>query len=286
MTDPKPPADLPHLGAPTADTHAHLDMLDDPAGALERAAAAGVSFIATVADATEEPLGTYDGLPAWEHDAAARLEQWGNAHLSVPRIRVIIGVHPHNAKHFDRTVEDEIRRLALDARTCAIGEVGLDFHYDHSPRDDQRAMMRRHLEMAAELALPVCVHLREAHEEGLEVLREVGVPPAGCIIHCFTEGAKTAELFLDLGCLISFGGVVTFPKADVVREAVAVVPLERMLLETDCPFLAPEPYRGRVNEPAFVTLTAAEVAVIRGSSPAEIAATTLDNALRVLGPRG
>jgi TatD DNase family protein len=194
-------------------------------------------------------------------------------------------VHPHNAKHFDAAVADEMRRLAVDARTCGIGEVGLDFHYDHSPRDDQRAMMRRHLELAGELELPVCIHLREAHAEGLEILRETGVPSAGCVIHCFTEGPDTAERFLDLGCLIAFGGVVTFPKADAVREAVAFVPLERMLLETDCPFLAPAPYRGRTNEPAFVTLTAAAVAGIKGSAPAEVATITLENARGVFGPR-
>jgi TatD DNase family protein len=285
MTEPKPPADLPRLGAPVADTHAHLDMLDDPAGALERAAVAGVSFVVTIADVTEEPLGTYDGLPAWEREASVRLEQRGDVHLSLPETRVIVGVHPHNAKRFDGAAEDELGRLALDARTCGIGEVGLDFHYDHSPRDGQRAMMRRHLEIAQELGLPVCIHLREAHEEGLDILREMGVPAAGCVIHCFTEGPKTAELFLDLGCLIAFGGVVTFPKADVVREAVALVPLERMLLETDCPFLAPVPYRGRTNEPAFVTLTAAVVAGIKGTAPADVATVTLENARGVFGPR-
>jgi len=285
MTDPKPLADLPRLGASVADTHAHLDMLDDPAGALERAALAGVSFVVAIADVTEEPLGTYDGLAAWEREASARLEQGGNADVSLPETRVIVGVHPHNAKSFDAAVADELRRLALDARTCGIGEVGLDFHYDHSPRDDQRAMMRRHLELARELELPVCIHLREAHGEGLEILRETGVPSAGCVIHCFTEGPKTAERFLDLGCLIAFGGVVTFPKADAVREAVAFVPLERMLLETDCPFLAPAPYRGRTNEPAFVTLTAAAVAGIKGTAPAEVATATLQNARAVFGPR-
>ncbi|MDO8964951.1 MAG: TatD family hydrolase [Coriobacteriia bacterium] len=281
-----PPVDLPELGTAVADTHAHLDMLDDPAGALERAGAAGVAFIATVADVTEEPLGTFDGLAAWEREARERLREWGNEHLSIPETRIIVGVHPHNAKHHDAIVEAELRSLALDPRVCAIGEVGLDFHYDHSPREDQRAMFRAHLAIAHELGLPVCVHLREAHEEGLRVLAELGVPEAGCIIHCFTEGPKTAELFLELGCHIAFGGVVSFPKADVVREAVAVVPLDRMLLETDCPFLAPAPYRGRTNEPAFVTLTAAAVAAIRGVNPVEIASRTYENARALLARGG
>lgn len=285
MSDPKAPPELPRLGAPTADTHAHLDMLDDPAGALARAAAAEVSFVATIADVTEEPLRTYDGLLSWRREAATLFEPAGDGR-AIPEVRVIVGVHPHNAKDFDTAAEAEMRRLAADPRTCGIGEVGLDFHYDHSPREDQRMMMRRHLRIAHESGLPACIHLREAHDEGLAILREVGVPPAGCILHCFTEGPEIAERFLELGCLIAFGGVVTFPKADLVRQAAAIVPLERMLLETDCPFLAPVPYRGRTNEPAFVTLTAERVAAVRGVTAAEVAAVTLANALRVLGPRG
>lgn len=282
----KPPVALPVLGAPATDTHAHLALLDDPAGALERAGGAGVSFVATVADVTEEPLGTFDGLAVWESEARYRLEQWGNDVLTVPDVRIIVGVHPHNAKHVNAAVDGEIRTLARDPRVCALGEMGLDFHYDHSSRDEQRAAFRNHLALAHELGLPACVHLREAHEEGLRILTEVGVPEAGCILHCFTEGPKTAELFLEIGCHISFGGVVTFPKADVVREAISVVPLDRMLVETDCPFLAPEPHRGRSNEPAFVALTIGRIAAVLGEDPVAIAAATTVNALTLLGSNG
>lgn len=279
-------ADLPVLSAPVADTHAHLDMLDDPVGALERAALAGLSFVATVADVTEDAARTYASLPAWEREAGERLAALGEGDPRVPEVRVIVGAHPHNAKDFDLAADLEMRRIASDPRTCGIGEVGLDFHYDHSPRDDQRAMMRAHLAMAHEFGLPVCVHLREAHDEGLAILAEMGVPDAGCVIHCFTEGPDMARRFLEMGCLIAFGGVVTFPKSDAVRASVAAVPLDRMLVETDCPFLAPVPYRGRTNEPAFVTLTAARIAEIRGVAVADVARVTTANASALYGARG
>lgn len=275
---------LPDLGARTADTHAHLDMLEDPAGALERAARAGVALVATIADLSEEPGRTFDGLAAWTEEARSRLRARG-AQADVPEVRIIVGVHPHNAKHYDDATDAELRHRTSDPRVCAIGEVGLDYHYDHSPRDAQLAAMRRHLVVAHESGLPVCVHLREAHEEGLAVLRETGVPAAGCIIHCFTEGPAWAERFLEIGCHIAFGGVVTFPKAADVRAAAEMVPLDRLLVETDCPFLAPVPYRGRACEPAFVTLTAARIADVRGLGQAAVASAMLDNARRLFPPR-
>jgi TatD DNase family protein len=131
------------------------------------------------------------------------------------------------------------------------------------------------------VGLPVEIHLREAHEEGLEIIEEVGPPPAGCVIHCFTEGPDLAQRFLDLGCLISFAGPVTFKKADTVREAARIVPLDRLLVETDCPFLAPHPYRGRPNEPAFAVLNAAAVADAKGVPHAEVASAALANARRL-----
>jgi TatD DNase family protein len=274
---------LPDLGAPVADTHAHLDMLDDPAGAIARATAAGVGFVVTIADLTEEPERTFEGLGAWTEAARSVLAASGDE--APAEVGIIVGVHPHNAARYDDRVEAELMLRAVDPRVRAIGEVGLDFHYDHSPRDDQRRAMRRHLAVAHETGLPVCIHLREAHEEGLAILREAGVPTAGCIIHCFTEGPEWAQRFLDIGCHIAFGGVVTFGKADAVREAARVVPLERLLLETDCPFLAPVPYRGRTNEPALVTLVAAKVAEVKGLDPSTLARATYANSLRLLASR-
>ena len=278
MIEPLPP--LPDLGAPSVDAHAHLDMLDDPVAALVRAARAGIALVATVVDLTEEPEATLDGLSGWLDETAAALESDG---LAAPDVRLIVGWHPHNAKEGDESLFARLRALASDPRVGAFGELGLDFHYDHSPRDVQRAWFRRHLELAHEVGLPVEIHLREAHGEGAALLSEVGIPPAGCVIHCFTEGPALAERFLDLGCLISFAGPVTFKKADELREAARIVPLDRLLVETDCPFLAPHPYRGTRNEPAFAVLNAAAVAEARGADPAEVAAAALANARRLFG---
>ena len=277
---------LPSLGAPTADTHAHLDMLADPARALVRAARAGVTLVCSIVDPTEEPEVTLDGLSAWLAEAAAQLAEEPDGPLAPPDVRLILGVHPHNASRFDEDVEARLRDLVRSmpaGLVVGLGELGLDFHYDYSPRDAQRASFRRQLALAGELGLPVTVHLRAAHEEGLEILREAGVPEAGCIIHCFTEGPETAERFLALSpaVMISFAGPVTFSKAQQVRDSLAVIPLDRVLAETDSPFLAPAPYRGEPNEPAFVTLNVARIAEALGRPAAEVAAATLANARRV-----
>lgn len=273
----------PDFGAsPIADTHAHLDMLDDPALALARAAAAGVGFVATVADVTEDAWRTYDELDSWIANAAELLADSGLEEVAPPRVRVILGAHPHNAKEYDASAEDELLRLAADPRTCALGELGLDYHYDHSPRDVQRAAFRRHLELAQELKLPVCVHLREAHDDGEAILGEIGVPEAGCILHCFNLGPDVAERFLGMGCHVSFAGPVTFKKAEEVRAAARIVPAGRLLTETDCPFMAPEPFRGRTCEPALVAFTAARLAEVRSETPEALAAHTYAAALALL----
>jgi TatD DNase family protein len=276
------PVVLPDLGSPTADAHAHLDMLEDPIGALARAAEAGVTLVASVVDLTEDPELTFEGLDPW---LAAAGELVADPRVSpLPQVPLVCGVHPHNAAAYGPDVHERLRALAgADRRVAALGELGLDFHYDHSPRDAQRAMFRSQLELAHELGLPVIVHLRESHDEGAAILEEVGVPRAGCIIHCFTEGPGLAERFLALddAVMVSFAGPVTFPKAEQIREAARVVPPDRLLVETDCPFLAPAPYRGRANEPAFVTLNAAMVAGATGLEPAEVAAAALANARRL-----
>lgn len=273
---------LPDLGAPSVDAHAHLAMLEDPVGALVRASRAGVALVATVVDLTESPEVTLDGLAGWTGRAAELLHAEGR---DVPEVRIIAGWHPHNANAGDVALLERLRECAADPRVGGLGELGLDYHYDHSPRDDQRTWFRRHLELAHEVGLPVEIHLREAHEEGLAILREAGVPEAGCIIHCFTEGPGMAERFLDLGCHISFAGPVTFKRSDALREAARIVPLERLLVETDCPFLAPHPYRGRPNEPAFSVLNAAMVAEVKGLAPGEVAAAALANARELFGRR-
>lgn len=278
---PKRPTELPRLGALTADTHAHLEMLDDPAGAIERAAMAGIGFIVTVVDVTETPEGTFDLLDSWIADAQVRLQEWELPDARIPDVRIILGAHPHNAKNFDKDAEARMLELSTDPRVVGIGEIGLDFHYDHSPRIVQRRAFRVQLDGAERCQLPAIIHLREAHDEGLEIIADTGVPQAGCVVHCFTGDAELAQRFVDLGCYISFAGPITFKSAEAIREAAAAVPLDRLLVETDCPFMAPEPYRGMPNEPAWTVLTAARIAELRGISTAELAQATIDNARRV-----
>ncbi len=267
---------------PIADTHAHLDMLDDPALALARAALAGVGFVATVADVTEDAWRTYDELTSWLANARELLVAAGREDVAVPRVRVVVGAHPHNAKDWAHTAETELRRHAADPITCAIGELGLDYHYDHSPREVQREAMRAHLTLAHEFGLPVVVHLREAHADGLEILRDVGLPSAGCILHCFNLAPEAMAPFLELGCHVSFAGPATFKKAEEVRDAARSVPVGRLLTETDCPFMAPEPFRGRTNEPAYVAFTAARLAEARSESLEDLATHTFSAALGIL----
>lgn len=271
-------------GQPIADSHAHLDMLDDPALALARAALAGVGFVATVADVTEDAWRTYDELPSWLANARELLAEAGSPDVEPPHVRIILGAHPHNAKDWGPAAEAEFSRLAADPRTCAVGELGLDYHYDHSPRDVQRAAMREHLALAAEFGLPAVVHLREAHADGAQILAEA-TPPAGFILHCFNLDAAAMEPFVALGCHVSFAGPVTFKKAEDVRESARAVPFGRLLTETDCPFMAPEPFRGTTNEPALVAFTAARMANARGESPQEFARHSYDAALALLDRR-
>ncbi len=205
-----------------------------------------------------------------------------SADRAPPEVRIILGVHPHNAKDF-YVAEGPMLELATHPLTCAIGEIGLDYYYDHSPRDVQRAAFRTQLELAHELGLPAVIHLREAHGDGSRILRDVGVPPAGCILHCYNLGAEPMQEFLEMGCYVSFAGPVTFKKSEEIREAATLVPADRLLTETDCPFMAPEPFRGRKNEPAYTVFTAARIAEARGEALPEFAAAAYANALRVFG---
>lgn len=270
--------ELPDLGTPSVDAHAHLDMLEDPVAALVRASRAGIALVVTVVDLTEDPEVTFGGLDVWLAQANDILAAES---LAVPDVRIIAGWHPHNASGGDDTLLGRLRSLAGEGRIVGLGELGLDYYYDHSPRLDQRRWFEAHLALAHELSLPVEVHLRDAHDEGLAILAAGGVPRAGCVIHCFTEGPELAERFLEIGCHISFAGPVTFKKSDALREAARVTPLERLLVETDCPFLAPHPFRGRKNEPAFAVLNAVAVASAKGVTPAEVATNALANARRL-----
>ncbi len=251
------------------DTHCHLDdprLLDDLDAVLSRAADAGVRRITSIGCA---------------RDVASVRSAVTIAARHPGRISATVGVHPHDAKHLDGTLSEAIREAGADESVVAIGETGLDYHYDHSPRLAQRDAFRRQIAIAKELGKPLVIHTRSAPEDTLRILREEDARDVGGIIHCFSEDAAFASSALDLGFVSSFSGIVTFKKAVAVQEAARKQPLDALLIETDAPYLAPIPKRGKLNEPAYVAYTAARVAELRGEDPETLAQATYDNALRV-----
>ena len=193
------------------------------------------------------------------------------------------GIHPHEAKGFREEDIAEIREWYTNGRIRAIGEIGLDFHYDHSPRDVQREVCIRQMELAWEIGAPVAYHIREAHGEMIEIMRSMKGRLTGGIIHCFSGSAESAKEYLRMGYYISFAGPLTFKKAPKLQEAARIVPRDRLLIETDSPYMAPEPVRGRRNEPANVRYVGLKMAEIRGEDPEEVAAYTTENAMKVYG---
>jgi len=265
-----PRPDLPPLPdrETVIDSHCHLDM-DDFAGdhldVLARAAAAGVSGMITI--------GAGGPLECNQHAVAL-------AATHAP-VHATVGVHPHEASVVTDAVMDSIEALARSPKVVAIGETGLDYYYDNSPRPRQREAFARFIHLARALELPIVVHLRNADDDAEAVMRTEGAATVGGVIHCFSGDCASARRFLDLGFHISFSGIVTFKRADALRAAARLVPADRLLIETDAPFLAPVPYRGRRNEPALVVQTAAALAAIREESLAEVAACTRDNTRRL-----
>jgi len=189
-----------------------------------------------------------------------------------------VGLHPHDAKSMSDALLNEYRELASHPKILAIGEIGLDFHYEYSTRDEQRLAFRRQIRLAKELAMPVTIHDREAHRECLDILTEEEGWANGGIFHCYSGSAEMAAEIIKNGFYISFSGVLTFSNAAKVRKAAAAVPLDRLLIETDCPYLSPHPYRGKRNEPAYVAETGKALAELRGLSHEEMAAITWENA--------
>jgi len=196
-----------------------------------------------------------------------------------------LGVHPHEARLFDVGLEKRITDLIKqNPRVIAWGEIGLDYHYDHSPRDVQREVFRRQLQLAREMKLPIIIHTREAEDDTLEILHsEWSQSGLSGIMHCFSGSKMLAAEALNLGLLISLSGVITFKKADGLREVAQSIPLDRLLVETDCPYLSPEPFRGRRNEPARVVEVARCLANVCGVEVEEIANTTTQNFSRLFG---
>src|SRR5688500_10203181 len=236
----------------------------DRAEAVARARAAGVTTMLIVGGVDEEQ----------GHRRALRVA----GELGLP---ASAGIHPHEARLATAETYDELRGLARDGRIVALGELGLDFHYDHSPRDVQREVFRRQLRLAREVGLPVIIHTREADEETCTILEEERAGETGGVIHCFTGGTELARRALALGFSISFSGIIAFPRASTIQEVARTVPLDRLMVETDAPFLAPPPHRGKRNEPAFVVEVARRVAALRGVPVEEIGAAALANFRRV-----
>lgn len=177
-----------------------------------------------------------------------------------------MGCHPHNAKHYDDALELKLRELLADPRVSAVGEIGLDYHYDFSPREDQRTAFRRQICVAKEAGLPLVLHVREAHDDAFAILQDEGFPEAGTLLHCFNLDWAELERWVDAGCYVAFGGPLTFKKADEVRDAAARVPQDRLLTETDAPYMTPEPLRGAVCGPEHVVFTAEKLCEVRGLS--------------------
>jgi TatD DNase family protein len=254
------------------DSHCHIDSADfdtDRNAVIKRARAAGVEYLLNVG--TGEPAsGNFE-----------RAVQLGESHDNV---FTAIGVHPHDAKTFDEQAELQLKRLANESRkVVAWGEIGLDYYYDHSPREVQRAVFRRQIRVAREISLPIIIHSRDADDETVEILTEECSHQdfPGGVMHCFGGSARMAENLMRIGFYVSFAGNVTFKKADDLRQAARVVPLDRLLVETDCPYLAPVPFRGKRNEPAFVVETARFLADFKSVEFEELARHTTDNFFRV-----
>jgi TatD DNase family protein len=247
------------------DSHCHLDseqFNDDREAVIERALAAGVE--------TMVAIGSGDGPPDLE--AGIRLAD------RYPFVYATIGVHPHDAANATAETYRRLNELTPHAKVIAIGEIGLDFYYDHSPREVQRDVFVEQMRIARDAQMPIVIHTRSAWEDTVALLREHWAPSGlGGIIHCFSEGPREAEQALAIGFHISFAGIVTFPKAIAIQEAARITPSDRLLMETDAPFLAPVPKRGKRNEPAYVVETARKLAELRGVTADEIAQTTADN---------
>lgn len=256
---------------PFVDSHAHLEMEQfnaDREAVLQRARDAGIETIVAIGSGTGP--GSLDcGVQlAAQHDF----------------IYATIGIHPHEAKLATEADFAELERLAKRPRVIAWGEIGLDYFYDHSPRDVQRRVFMRQMELARAAKLPIVIHCRpsddsdDAWQECLELIRDHWASSGlGGILHCFTGTWEHARKALDMGFMISFAGNITFPKAEQIREAARAVPGDRMLIETDSPFLAPVPHRGKRNEPAFVTETARRLGELRGLSREEAGSQTAAN---------
>lgn len=250
------------------DTHAHLDdrqFKEDQGLVIERARRAGVELIVNVgyniasARQTVELTRKYDFI-------------YGT-----------VGMHPHDAKDLDGEGIRVLKQLAQDPKIVAIGEIGLDYYWNHSPHDVQQRVFRRMIDLAREVKLPIVIHDRDAHEDIFKIIKEEGAAEVGGVFHCYSGSWPLAKEAIKMGFFISIAGPITFQNAKKTVEVVKEIPLEHLLIETDCPYLAPMPYRGKRNEPAYVVHVAEAIAQIKGLSLEETAQATLDNGKRAFG---
>lgn len=250
------------------DTHAHLSdrrLASDLEYWLQAARAAGVTQIVNVGADLQSSRSAVE-------QAASHSELFA-----------AVGVHPHDAKDWNQQVEADLTALAQHPKVCAYGEIGLDYYYDHSPRDTQKQVFSAQLQIAKQLGLPVIVHDRDAHQDVLTMLEHHAPFAAGGVMHCYSGSAEMVAAYVRLGFYISFAGPITFRNAKKPALAAQQVPAERLLVETDCPYLSPEPYRGKLNHPAQVTHVLQRLAELRAVDYIELAKQTTANAKRLFG---
>ena len=257
------------------DSHCHIagqEFAGDLEAVVARARAAGLQGALTILAADDD----------------AELRQAAEVARLWPEVRFSIGVHPHAAGKFAGAPPAAAGAVeaALTAQPAAraIGEIGLDYHYDFAPRDAQHAVFRAQIGVARRRRLPIVIHTREAEDDTFRILQEERAGDVPVVFHCFTGGPATAQRVLDAGYYLSLAGIVTFPRALELKEVAALVPLDRLLIETDSPYLAPVPYRGKRNEPAHVAMVADTVAALRGDSPARIREATTANFRHIFNP--
>jgi TatD DNase family protein len=245
------------------DSHCHLDhreLAGETEAILARADAVGVTRVVTISTHVAR-FDTYRAL-AERHD----------------RVLFTIGTHPHHAAEEPDIPVKQIAALSVHPRCVGIGEAGLDYYYDRSPRDVQQRVFRTHIAAARETGLPLVIHARDADADMIAILRDEAARGSfKAVLHCFSSGAAVAEAGVELGLYVSFSGILTFKRSDELRRIAAAVPMDRLLVETDAPYLAPEPYRGKRNEPAYTAFTARVLAAVREVSEAEIARITTSN---------
>ena len=249
------------------DSHCHLDFPDfseERDAIVARARAAGIGRMVTIC--------TRVGLFGQVLDVAR----------AYPDVFCSVGTHPHNAAEETDVTADELVALAEDPKVVAIGEAGLDYHYDNSPRADQQRGLRVHIEAARRTGLPLVIHARSADDDMIGILEEeMRAGPFPAVLHCFSSGARLAEVGVELGLMVSLSGILTFRNGDALRAIARTVPTDRLLVETDAPYLAPVPHRGKRNEPAFTAHTLATLAEVHGVSAAEMAEMTTANFFRL-----